>query len=60
MRQEHEAGEKMFVDFPGQTLSIYDRRTGQVAMQAELFVAALGASGNLIASCSRPRNCCTG
>lgn len=47
MRQEHRAGEKMFVDFPGQTVPIYDRRTGQVAMQAELFVAALGASGYL-------------
>lgn len=47
MRQEHKAGEKMFVDFPGQTVPIYDRRSGQVAMQAELFVAALGASGFL-------------
>ena len=47
MRQEHKAGEKMFVDFPGQTVPIYDSRTGQVAMQAELFVAALGASGFL-------------
>jgi transposase len=46
MRQEHKAGEKMFVDFPGQTVPIYDRR-GQVAMKAELFVAALGASGFL-------------
>ncbi len=47
MRQEHKAGEKMFVDFPGQTVPIYDRRTGQLAMQAELFVSALGASGFL-------------
>ena len=47
MRQEHKAGEKLFVDFPGQTVAIYDRRSGQVAMQAELFVAALGASGFL-------------
>ena len=48
MRQEHKAGEKMFVDFPGQTVPIYDGRTGQVAMQAELFVAALGASGLIV------------
>lgn len=47
MRQDHKAGEKMFVDFPGQTIPIYDRRSGQVAMQAELFVAAVGASGML-------------
>jgi len=47
MRHQHKAGEKMFVDFPGQTVPIYDRRSGQVAMQAELFVAALGASGFL-------------
>jgi transposase len=47
MRQEHKAGEKMFVDFPGQTLPIYDQHTGEVAINAELFVAALGASGYL-------------
>jgi transposase len=45
MRQEHKAGEKLFVDFPGETLPVYDEKTGEVAMAAELFVAALGASG---------------
>jgi transposase len=49
MRQEHRAGEKLFVDFPGQHLPIYDRRTGEVAIQAELFVAVLGASNYLYA-----------
>jgi transposase len=49
MRQEHRAGEKLFVDFPGQHLAIYDRRIGEVAMQAELFVAVLGASNYLFA-----------
>jgi transposase len=49
MRQEHRAGEKLFVDFPGQHLAIYDRRTGEVAMAAELFVAVLGASNYLYA-----------
>lgn len=44
MRQEHRAGEKCFVDFPGQRLPIYDRRTGEIAFRAELFVAVLGAS----------------
>lgn len=49
MRQEHRAGEKLFVDFPGQHLPIYDRHSGEVAMQAELFVAVLGASNYLCA-----------
>lgn len=43
MRQEHRAGERMFVDYPGQTLPIVDPATGEVT-QAELFVAVLGAS----------------
>lgn len=43
MRQEHRAGEKLFVDFPGQTIPIVDPRTG-VITPAELFVAVLGAS----------------
>jgi len=44
MRQEHKAGERLFVDFPGRRIPIYDPRTGAVAMEAELFVAVLGAS----------------
>ena len=43
MRQEHRAGEKMFVDYSGQTLPIIDRRTGEIH-QAEVFAGALGAS----------------
>ncbi len=43
MRQEHRAGEKLFLDFPGQTLPITDPETGRVS-EAELFVAVLGAS----------------
>ena len=49
MRQGHKAGEKLFVDFPGHKIPIYDARTGQVAHQAELFVAALGASNFMYA-----------
>jgi transposase len=44
MRQAHKAGEKLFVDFPGAQIPIYDRRSGEVAFSAELFVAVLGAS----------------
>lgn len=43
MRQEHRAGEKVFVDFPGDTLQIVDQLTGEIR-QAQLFVAVLGAS----------------
>jgi len=43
MRGDHRAGEKLFVDYPGQTLPITDPETGEVT-GAELFVAVLGAS----------------
>jgi transposase len=43
LRQDHRAGEKLFIDFAGQTVPIIDARTG-VATPAELFVAVLGAS----------------
>ncbi len=43
MRHEHRAGEKLFVDYPGQTLPITDPETGQIS-PAQLFVAVLGAS----------------
>ena len=43
MRQEHRAGEKLFVDYAGQTAEVVDRRTGEIR-QAQIFVAVLGAS----------------
>ena len=43
MRQEHRAGEKLFVDYAGQTTEVVDRRTGEIR-QAQIFVAVLGAS----------------
>jgi transposase len=43
MRQEHKAGEKLFVDYAGMTMPVVDRKTGQVS-QAQIFVATLGAS----------------
>ena len=48
MRQEHRAGEKLFVDFAGRTIPVIDPSTGEVR-QAELFVAVLGASNYLYA-----------
>ena len=43
LRQEHRAGEKLFVDYAGQTVPIIDPSTGEV-IQAQVFIAALGAS----------------
>jgi transposase len=43
MRQEHRAGEKMFVDYAGQTVSIYDPTSKRIC-EAQIFIAALGAS----------------
>jgi transposase len=53
MRQEHKAGEKLFVDFAGQRMPIYDEATGQKAFDACLFVAAMGASGYLYVEATR-------
>lgn len=43
MRQTHRAGEKLFVDYAGQTVPIIDRATGEIR-QAQIFVAVMGAS----------------
>jgi transposase len=43
MRQTHRAGEKMFVDYAGQTVPIVNSTTGEI-IQAQIFVAVLGAS----------------
>jgi transposase len=43
MRQTHVAGEKLFVDFAGDMIPVFDAATGQ-SRAAHIFVAALGAS----------------
>jgi transposase len=43
MRQDHPAGDKVFVDYSGKKIMIVDRATG-VVREAEIFVAVLGAS----------------
>ena len=43
LRQEHRAGEKMFVDYAGATIPIHDAASGEVHAAA-VFVAVLGAS----------------
>ena len=42
MRQTHVGGEKVFVDFAGDTIDIFDPITGEVRVM-KLFVAAMGA-----------------
>jgi transposase len=43
MRQTHVAGEKLFVDFAGDTVPVIDGLTGEIRA-AHVFVAVLGAS----------------
>ena len=43
MRQHHYAGEKLFIDYAGQTVPIVDACTGEIC-EAQIFVAVLGAS----------------
>jgi len=43
MRQNHVAGERLFVDYAGQTVPLVDPHTGEV-QAAQIFVAVLGAS----------------
>jgi transposase len=43
MRQDHHGGEKLFLDFAGQTIPIVDQETGEIR-PAQLFLAVLGAS----------------
>ena len=43
LRQDYRGGEKLFVDYAGQTVDVIDRETGEVR-EAQVFVAVLGAS----------------
>jgi transposase len=43
MRQDHRAGEKLFVDYAGHTVSIVNQHTGELR-EAQIFIAVLGAS----------------
>lgn len=52
MRQTHEAGDKLFVDYAGQTVPVVDASTGEIT-QAQVFVAVLGAS-NFTYACATP------
>lgn len=43
LRQSHAPGERLFVDYSGQTAPVIDPATGEIR-QAQIFVAVLGAS----------------
>jgi len=44
MKQVHLVGEKVFVDYSGLTVPIYDSKTG-ISTKSQIFVAVLGVSG---------------
>lgn len=43
MRHEHRAGEKLFVDYAGQTVELIDQNSGEIH-NAQIFIAVMGAS----------------
>lgn len=43
MRFNHRAGEKLFVDYTGQTIPVIDKNTGEIR-EVQIFVATMGAS----------------
>ena len=52
MRQNHRAGEKLFVDYAGMTMPIVEAATGEITY-AQIFVAAIGASSFTFAEATR-------
>jgi transposase len=53
MRQVYIAGEKLFVDYAGDTVPVVDASSGEIT-RAQIFVAVLGAS-NYTFACATPR-----
>ncbi len=56
LRQSYRAGEKMFVDYAGPKVPVYDRRTGAVAFEASIFLAVLGASNYVFCEAHRAQD----
>ena len=52
MRQQHRAGEKVFIDYCGPTVPFVDTATGEV-VEAQVFVAVWGASSYTYAEATR-------
>lgn len=55
LRQEHRAGEKMYVDHAGPTVAVIDPDSGQIR-EASIFVAVLGASSYTYAEATWTRD----
>jgi transposase len=55
LRQEYRAGEKLFVDYAGQTMEITDPGTGEIR-EVQIFVATLGASSYTFAEATLSQN----
>ena len=55
LRQEHRAGEKMFVDHAGQTVPVINKETGEIH-HTPIFVAVLGASNYTYAEATWKRD----
>jgi transposase len=55
LRQEHRAGDKIYVDHAGPTVAVVDAESGEVR-QASIFVAVLGASSYTYAEATWTRN----
>lgn len=51
MRQVHLGGEKVFVDYSGLTMPIYDMHSGEMS-KSQIFIAVMGASGYTFAHAS--------
>jgi len=55
MRQQHKAGEKLFIDYCGPTIPVVNPDTGEIR-NAQLFVAAFGASNYTYAEATWSQN----
>lgn len=56
LRQEYRAGEKLFIDYAGDKIPIYNPGTGALDFEASLFVAVLGASSYTFAEATRSQD----
>lgn len=58
MRQTHKAGEKIFVDYSGDIVPIYDKFTGEIKEKAQIFVGVLGASNYIYIEATHSQKLC--
>jgi len=58
MRQAHKGGEKIFVDYSGDTIAIYNKETDKIDYSAQVFVAVLGASNYIYVEATRSQKLC--